>query len=130
MRAGDSCAIAVAAAFLTAVAGCGGSGHWRAWGDRTRCENQYYRIRGHSDWQLVFRDKGPRDAPLTLLFLHGAASSKYSWVEVASRLEDRHRVILVDLLGHGDSSKPLEFSYHMEDQAAIIRDFIRDQNLH
>ena len=114
---------------LTLLPSCSSPSSWRPWGDRTRSENRVYRIDGRDDMRLIYRDYGPHDAPLTLVLLHGAASSKYSWAHVADRLADRYRVILIDLLGHGDSSKPLDYPYSMSDHGRIIRDFIRAQRL-
>jgi pimeloyl-ACP methyl ester carboxylesterase len=50
--------------------------------------------------RLHVRDTGPRDAPV-ILFLHGFGSSLHTWDEVAARLEDRFRVIRLDLPGFG-----------------------------
>src|SRR5260221_6424021 len=64
-----------------------------------------YIVRDHPKDVVVYRDCGPRDAPLTVLMAHGAAISKVQWKEVESRLDGQYRTINIDLPGHGESSK-------------------------
>ncbi|WP_329168232.1 alpha/beta fold hydrolase [Streptomyces sp. NBC_01267] len=59
---------------------------------------------------------GPRDAP-ALLLIHGSASSTRSWDPLVPLLTPSHRVIRIDLLGHGRSAKPADRSYALPDQA-------------
>ncbi len=101
-----------------------------AWGARTRQFDAIYRVDGREDRKLVYRDNGRSDAPLTLLFLHGIGSSKVAWKSVAPRFADQCRVISLDLLGHGDSDKPVEFTYSMSEQADLVRKFIAQLGLH
>ncbi|MFF5710551.1 alpha/beta fold hydrolase [Streptomyces sp. NPDC012756] len=62
---------------------------------------------------------GPRDAP-ALLLLHGSASSTRSWDPMVPLLTGSHRVIRIDLLGHGRSAKPDDRSYAVPDQASRV----------
>ncbi|RPH45261.1 MAG: alpha/beta fold hydrolase [Burkholderiales bacterium] len=50
--------------------------------------------------RLHVRDEGPRDAPAVLL-LHGFGSSLHTWDTWATALRERHRVLRIDLPGHG-----------------------------
>lgn len=59
---------------------------------------------------------GPRDAP-ALLLIHGSATSTRSWDPLVPMLTGSHRVIRIDLLGHGRSAKPTDRSYALPDQA-------------
>ncbi|MET8142383.1 alpha/beta fold hydrolase [Sphaerisporangium sp. NPDC005288] len=59
---------------------------------------------------------GPRDAP-ALLLIHGSASSTRSWDPLVPLLAASHRVIRIDLLGHGRSAKPAGPGYALPDQA-------------
>ncbi|MEU8525583.1 MULTISPECIES: alpha/beta fold hydrolase [Streptomyces] len=59
---------------------------------------------------------GPRNAP-ALLLIHGSASSTRSWNPLLPLLTGTHRVIRIDLLGHGRSAKPADRSYAIHDQA-------------
>jgi pimeloyl-ACP methyl ester carboxylesterase len=57
-----------------------------------------------------------------ILFIHGLGCSKESFDEAFgfSGLT-RFQLLAVDLVGYGESSKPSDFSYSMEDQAEILR---------
>lgn len=71
------------------------------------------------DGDLHVRDAGSREAPV-LVLLHGFAASVNWWDRIVPRLARDHRVINIDLLGHGGSEKPRE-GYGMEDQARLVR---------
>jgi pimeloyl-ACP methyl ester carboxylesterase len=68
------------------------------------------------DGNIYVCQDGPRDAP-ALLLIHGSASSTTSWDELVPMLTKSHRVIRVDLLGHGRSAKPADRSYGVPEQA-------------
>ena len=54
-----------------------------------------------------------------IVLLHGLGSSSNDWLATAQRLARRHRVILLDLPGHGESDMPEPFSL---DGAAVSLD--------
>jgi pimeloyl-ACP methyl ester carboxylesterase len=56
-------------------------------------------------------------APIVLI--HGYAASLHWWDRLVPLLAKDHRVITIDLLGHGGSEKPSS-GYRMTDQAAIV----------
>ncbi|MFH8411340.1 alpha/beta fold hydrolase [Streptomyces sp. NPDC018019] len=62
---------------------------------------------------------GSHDAP-ALLLIHGSASSTRSWDPLTPLLTTSHRVIRIDLLGHGRSAKPADRSYALPDQACRV----------
>lgn len=68
------------------------------------------------DGDIYVCQDGPRDAP-ALLLIHGSASSTRSWDPLVPMLTGSHRVIRIDLLGHGRSAKPADRSYALPDQA-------------
>ncbi len=54
---------------------------------------------------------GPADSPSgapTLVLLHGFTGSAANWRDVASALAQSHRVLAVDLLGHGETDAPAD----------------------
>ena len=57
------------------------------------------------------------DPPIVLI--HCYSCSLRWWDHIVPLLSERHRVIRVDLLGHGGSEKP-QSGYSMEDQAALV----------
>ena len=56
-------------------------------------------------FRVAYRDLGAPDGP-PVLFVHGLGSSGLSWSRNVARLGARHRLIVVDLPGCGDSAKP------------------------
>ncbi|WP_284740698.1 alpha/beta fold hydrolase [Amycolatopsis sp. RTGN1] len=65
---------------------------------------------------LHLTDDGPRDAPV-LLLIHGTASSIHSWDALLPLLTGTHRVVRIDLPGHGRSAEPDDAGYGVPDQA-------------
>ena len=68
------------------------------------------------DGDIYVCQDGPRSAP-ALLLIHGSSSSTRSWNPMIPLLTGAHRVIRIDLLGHGRSAKPADRSYAIPDQA-------------
>ncbi len=54
---------------------------------------------------LAYVEEGPRNAPPVVL-IHGYTDSARDWAPIAPLLTPRFRLIIVDLRGHGVSSKP------------------------
>lgn len=75
------------------------------------------RIHGH---QVSFRRGG--SGPV-LLLLHGIAGSSRTWREVMPVLAEHYHVIAPDLIGHGDSAKPVG-DYSLGAHASGLRDFL------
>jgi pimeloyl-ACP methyl ester carboxylesterase len=68
--------------------------------------------------QLQVVDRGPRDgSPIVLI--HCFTCAIEWWEGMMPRLQRRHRVVAVDLLGHGGSEKPGS-GYTIENQAALV----------
>ena len=64
------------------------------------------------------REDGPPEAP-PLVLVHGFQASLRWWDRVTPALAREHRVIRVDLLGHGGSEKPRD-GYSMEEQGDLV----------
>ncbi|PHQ25390.1 alpha/beta hydrolase [Marinobacter guineae] len=56
----------------------------------------------------------------TIVMIHGFGANKDNWTRLAEHLTDDFNVFAIDLPGHGDSSKPLDIGYHLEDQAGYV----------
>lgn len=67
--------------------------------------------------RISFHDEGQGAA---LLLLHGLPGSSWDWHRLWPRLSGRFRLICPDLPGCGDSDKPEEYSYRLQDQAQLI----------
>jgi pimeloyl-ACP methyl ester carboxylesterase len=79
---------------------------------------QHVNIHGH---EVSYRmsGKGP-----TILLIHGIAGSSTAWREVMPELAKRYRVIAPDLIGHGQSAKPMG-DYSLGAYASGMRDLLR-----
>jgi pimeloyl-ACP methyl ester carboxylesterase len=68
----------------------------------------------------VLDQKGPADATgAPVVLVHCYACSLEWWDELAPLLAENHRVVRIDLLGHGGSQKPAS-GYSIPDQAALL----------
>jgi pimeloyl-ACP methyl ester carboxylesterase len=67
---------------------------------------------------LQVLDEGPRDAP-PIVLLHCYTCSINWWGRLIPLLDRDHRVIAIDLLGHGGSEMPRS-GYSMQDQAQLV----------
>jgi pimeloyl-ACP methyl ester carboxylesterase len=95
---------------------------------------------GDSVFDGPYARLGPADSPVKLfyeeegkgppvLLIHGFGTSTYTWRHVAPELALNHRVIAVDLKGFGQSDKPFDERYSVNDQAELLAQLIEDQNL-
>jgi len=68
---------------------------------------------------LAYIDRGDRSGP-TVVLIHGYTDNARDWVPMLPYLSKRYRLILVDIRGHGQSSKPeccytrLDFAYDIK----------------
>jgi pimeloyl-ACP methyl ester carboxylesterase len=71
-------------------------------------------------YAIHFSDAGPHSAPAIVL-IHGFGSSIFTWRHVqTAALAQGFRVVAVDLLGSGASSRPAESIYTTEMQARFV----------
>ncbi|WP_285777694.1 alpha/beta fold hydrolase [Microtetraspora sp. NBRC 13810] len=68
---------------------------------------------------VYVRQDGPRDAP-ALVLVHGLAGSTSWWDPLVPMLARSHRVIRIDLLGHGRSAKPAGGGYAIPEQGRRV----------
>lgn len=64
-----------------------------------------------------------------LLLIHGFGADKNNFTRVARLLTPHYRVVIPDLPGFGDASKPGEASYAIADQVERLRQFARGLGL-
>lgn len=74
----------------------------------------YYR---HEGINIHLKDVG---TGRPILFLHGFGASLDTWRLIVEDLKKEHRLILVDLKGHGFSDRPRDSGYSLEDDAEIV----------
>ncbi|MEU8900508.1 alpha/beta fold hydrolase [Nocardia sp. NPDC048505] len=69
--------------------------------------------------ELAVYQDGPAGGP-ALVLIHGLAASAHWWDAVLPELSRAHRVIRIDLLGHGRSAKPSGGGYSIPEQARRV----------
>lgn len=70
----------------------------------------------YKNTKISFTDQGKGTA---VVLLHGFLENKTMWDKYVSALSKNHRIITIDLLGHGET-ECLGYIHTMEDQADII----------
>lgn len=76
---------------------------------------------------LHVEEHGSGEHPLVLL--HGFAGSSFTWRYWTPELASSHRVILVDLKGHGSAPAPADGRYSPADQADLVHRLILHEDL-
>jgi pimeloyl-ACP methyl ester carboxylesterase len=72
------------------------------------------------DVHVVEQGPEPRSRPgAPIVLVHCYSCSLHWWDELAPLLARRHRVVRIDLLGHGGSQKPSS-GYEIDEQAALV----------
>jgi pimeloyl-ACP methyl ester carboxylesterase len=64
-----------------------------------------------------------------VVLLHGIASSSVTFDNVVPLIREHHRVIAIDLLGFGQSPKPVTSNYTLEEHVAALKRTIRSLNI-
>lgn len=114
--------LAVAVALL--AAGCGGSGA----PEKLHMQTMNHISLGPADRpvRLAYRERGHGDP---VLLIHGFGANAYTWRHLEPVLAQDHRVITIDLKGFGQSDKPEDKRYAVQDQAALVSEFIERKDL-
>jgi abhydrolase domain-containing protein 6 len=59
----------------------------------------------------------------TVLLLHGYTGNKDNWIRFAPYLTKTYHVVIPDVPGYGESSKPAEASYDLSSQISRLHQF-------
>ncbi|WP_343615329.1 alpha/beta hydrolase [Flavobacterium sp.] len=70
----------------------------------------------YKNTKISFTDSGEGTA---VVLLHGFLENKKMWTDYASFFSQKHRVITIDLLGHGETDS-LGYVHEMEDNANVV----------
>jgi len=65
----------------------------------------------------------------TVLLVHGITTYSFIWRDVIPVLSENYHVIAIDLLGCGDSDKPLNKSYSLTSHATTIYKFVKAKEI-
>lgn len=61
----------------------------------------------------------------TIVMVHGFGANKDNWTRLADQLTDEFNVYAIDLPGHGESSKPLDLGYTLEQQTGHLAEILQ-----
>ena len=78
------------------------------------------------DFKIVYLEGGTGD---TIIMLHGFGGSKDHWLQFAKYFTPNYRVIIPDLPGFGDSSKPQNVKYTIMSQVERLNLFAKELKL-
>lgn len=73
-----------------------------------------------SDGRLAVERHGHAAGHSVVVCLHGLSANRATWRPVARRLADRHRFLLMDLLGRGDSDTAPQAHYDLESEVRRV----------
>jgi pimeloyl-ACP methyl ester carboxylesterase len=80
----------------------------------------------HEGVKIRYKDIG-RGTPV--VFIHGFGTSLDTWRYLADGLKANHRLVFLDLKGHGFSDRTPDDKYALQDHAEIVLGLIRHLNL-
>jgi pimeloyl-ACP methyl ester carboxylesterase len=78
------------------------------------------------DFKIVYAEGGTGD---TIIMLHGFGGNKDNWLRFAKYFTPNYRVIIPDLPGFGDSSKPQDAKYNIMSQVERLNLFVKELKL-
>lgn len=80
---------------------------------------EYIELNGQKFYYLDNNREGKK----TIVFLHGYTDKKASWVSFVTPLTKEYRIVIPDLLGHGDNPLDFNISHDFVTQADFVNDF-------
>ena len=88
---------------------------------QARVTLQHIEVEGHSIAYLESVNKNAK----TLILIHGLNDEKDSWLMLAGALKGKYHLIIIDLLGCGESDSVDEFEYTLSAQADFLEKIIK-----
>jgi pimeloyl-ACP methyl ester carboxylesterase len=64
-----------------------------------------------------------------IVMVHGFGANKDNWTRMADYLTPEFNVYAIDLPGHGESSKPLDIGYSLEEQTARLASILKSMGI-
>lgn len=65
----------------------------------------------------------------TIIFIHGITTYSFIWENIVPRFSNNYHTITIDLLGCGDSDKPLNQDYSLTSHAVRLFEFVKTLNI-
>lgn len=80
-------------------------------------------------FELAYLEGAAASDGEALVLIHGFGANKDNFTRVSAPLAKQYRVLIPDLPGFGESSKPAEASYAIKDQVERVRAFVQGQGV-
>ena len=80
---------------------------------------------GANSLDIAYLEGPRRTDQQSLLLIHGFAATKEGWLRFAAELSDRYHVVIIDLPGHGESTKDLSLDYSIETQVENVHKIVQ-----
>lgn len=78
---------------------------------------------------IAYFENPRRAGQQSLLLIHGFGASKEGWLRYAAALSDRYHIVIIDLPGHGESTKDLALNYSIETQVDNVHHIAKELKL-
>jgi len=79
-------------------------------------------VEGHS---IAYLESNNTEGKKTLILIHGLNDEKESWLMLAAALKGKYHLIIIDLLGCGESDLDMDFEYTLHNQADFLEKIIQ-----
>ncbi len=88
-------------------------------------------VEGHN---IAYLESNNPEGKKTLILIHGLNDEKESWLMLASALKGKYHLIIIDLLGCGESDLDMDVEYTLHNQAdfleKILQKLMDEKNIH
>jgi pimeloyl-ACP methyl ester carboxylesterase len=91
--------------------------------DHEEVKQSFLEIEGN---KIAYLESGVGE---TVLLVHGITTYSFIWRDIITILSTKYNVVAIDLLGCGDSDKPLDKSYSLTNHAITIYNFVKAKGL-
>ncbi|WP_372964679.1 alpha/beta fold hydrolase [Marinobacter sp.] len=81
------------------------------------------------DLNIAYLRNSEANSGDTIVLIHGFGANKDNWTRLAKELTGDFNVYAIDLPGHGDSSKPLDLGYQLEEQVRHLAGILAALNI-
>ena len=74
----------------------------------------------------IFTRRGGNPAGPALMLIHGFPTASWDWYKLWPTLAKHFSLYTLDMIGYGDSAKPVRFGYRIHDQADLVEDWLHN----
>ena len=76
---------------------------------------------------IKYTEYGKNTSNKHVLFVHGLGASSLAWRDIPYALSNYFHTITVDLIGFGESDKPIEGDYTIKGFSKFIANFLKEE---